>query len=298
MLQLTEKQILDKYQTLPPKIKEALESTSYFEKIENIGKWFDLSRDDVDVLETTVGYIFLGFLPPQNLFKETNDYLEAEEKIVVEVIREINRRVLFPSHEELEKLYRLSTHIEETVKIEEIKKIIPSAPPEKGEEKKVAPLPEIKIPPKSPEQKVEIKKGGPLILHEEKPIGEEKIKAPPKPFSFPFRVFAAKSKTEAPPPVRAKIEGFGGQPPAEKKKPTVFKKEPQKIVHYSELRTPLEPFGAPPESTKQEEVINLEIFQTTDNDHDKNHDNGGDDNKKQAPTSSPPKLEGNIVDLR
>lgn len=263
MLQLTEEQIVSKYESLSPKLKEVLGSDFYLERIQNIGKQFDLSADDVSVLTTATGYVVLGLVPPDNLFKEVNDYLDADERTVVEVIREINRQILFPLHSELEKLYKLPTHIEETIKLEEVK--IPE--PQKVEIKTVAPKPEA---PASGELK-------PLILHEEKSFGaaQDKPKAAPKPFSFPFKVFPAKPKAPAPPAVKARVEG------------------PERVVHYSELRTLLEPFG------KEEEVINLETFQA----------------EKSKPTPAPapkpevkpetkteekpqPKIDGNVVSLK
>lgn len=312
MFKLNEDQILTSYQTIPPKLKEALESDFYLERIKKIGDDFDLTIDDVNILSAAVGYVLLGFLPPDKLFKEINDYFDAEEKTVVEVVREVNRRILFPLHEELEKLYKLDLHIEKTIKVEEIKKreVLPAeeVPPEekeKSEKKpeesggKIISLEAFKIKEKPPERievKIEkktppapapeIKSSGatqedkPFILHEEKNVETERPKTPPRTFSFPFRIFPTKPTTESPKPIKARVE------------------EPiEKVVHYSELRTPLETNQKHPSQIQnlqnKEEIINLETFKPAKPPSEKRGEseiNTSEENR--------PKLEGNVIDLK
>lgn len=275
MIEATQQELAKKYNSLSGKLRDFLDSSQDFELIRKILKKYGLSDDDVEVLTSGVGYVLLGFIKPQELFQKTNEYLEADEKIVVEVIREINRQILYPLHNELEKLYKLETHIEEVLEKKQIQPII--------EIKKEAPKPPVEV-----EQKIQVEtkipkitkpveEGKPFILHEEKPVAEGK-KTITRPFSLPFKIFSSRSKPESPSPVKARVE------------------EPERIVHYSESRTPLEPFG------KEEEIINLETFQTeTEQSKPEPKPERKPEQKPETkPEESPPqpKLEGNVVDLR
>lgn len=291
MIQFNEEQLVKKYEALPPKLKEVIESSSVFEKVSQICQKYVLNDEDVQVLTSAIGLVILGLLPPHDLFQEINEYVEVNEKVLTEVIREINRQILFPLHEELEKLYRLSTHIEETVKIEEIKKPEPSSPPPiktPEQEQKI----EVKIPKATPvvptpaptinqppvETETATGEPKPFVLHEEKPLGQEKT-TPSRTFSFPFKIFPAKPKTETAPPVKARLEGL--------------EESSQRVVHYSELRTPFEAADVSPQPQK-EEIINLETFTRETKPETKP------ETKAEVKTDekNQPKIDGNIVNLK
>ncbi len=117
----------------------------------------------------------------------------------------------------------------------------------------------------------DITRGEPLIIHQEETPTEER-KRPFKSLEFPFGFFGKEGEAAPSEPVKVRVEV-----PKEKR-----------VVHYSELRTPLAPFQ------KQEEIINLETF-------------GRKPPEVKAPipaapikveaTKPQPKIEGNIVDL-
>ncbi len=304
MIKITsQQQVLDKYKNLPPKLKNALESSLNYELIEKIGQNYSLDSEDVETLRIFTGYVILGFLKPQNLLSEVNVYLIIDDKTVVDVIREINREILFPLHEELEKVYRLDAHIEktETAPIEEVTKKL--KPQEEiiilekiGEEKtkggSTEPIePALAI---KPRPSHEAKPGEPLILHEEKSLAEEIPRSSFRGLSLPFRIFRPKPASEQEKPVRASIETFGGTPKKDEK-------PEKKIVHYSEFRTALSPFETKgggelkkePELEKKPEIKTenpkslqekiQEIVAET---------------KNEKPDFVQPRLDGNIIDLR
>ncbi|MBI4034247.1 MAG: hypothetical protein HY378_01725 [Candidatus Brennerbacteria bacterium] len=261
MIHLQEQEIKERYQRLPRVLQDALNSPSRFGAIGEISEKYKLNEEDSMVLTTSVGMVLLGYIKPQNLFKEINEYLEADEKIVVEVIRDINRQVFVPLHKELEDLYGMKTHIEGELEKEQVEPVLKIKTEERKPEAEVKiPLEKLgesppvsrptgpatapsdaaqgkpaAVPPPVPAAPVgeEVK---PLIIHREeiqKPATEDKKF---KGFDFPFGIFE-KEGTKAMPsePVKVRVETPG-----------------KRVVHYSEYRTPVTPFGKP-----EEEIITI-----------------------------------------
>ena len=143
-------------------------------------------------------------------------------------------------------------------------------------------------------------KGQPLILYQKKLA--QKIKRPLiKTFSLPFKLFSSKTKPELhQPAVKAKIESLETfLKTTIKKRPLVAKIETplRRAVHYSELRTPISPFG------EEEELIDLTTLQKIKPKKSKNQSQttNAPESTKQSEITSPetqPKLEGNMVDLK
>ncbi len=100
--------------------------------------------------------------------------------------------------------------------------------------------------------KTESEKEKPLILHVEKTFApEEKSKKTFKGFSLPFKFFKSKQTQE---PVKADVETSLGLEKNEEliKKITPKAEDKKRVVHYSEFRTPLTPFG------ETGEIVDLE----------------------------------------
>ena len=56
MIKITsQQQVLDKYKNLPPKLKNALESSLNYELIEKIGQNYSLDSEDVETLRIFTG---------------------------------------------------------------------------------------------------------------------------------------------------------------------------------------------------------------------------------------------------
>jgi len=306
----TEQDIRRKYHTLPEPIREILNSPEYSDEVREINRKHGLDEGDSRVLTASVGLVFLGFIKPRELFREINEYLEADEKVVVETIREINRQIFNPFHKELENLHKLETHIESELD-EALKKQTPAI--EKGVE--VPPKKEMAVPPsqatgvRPPITVAEQPPAGePLIIHKEEgapvPVRAEK---PLKGLEPPFGFFGKEGAPVPEEPVKARIEGQGLMGGLTK---PLFKGEEKRVVHYSELRTPLAPFQKP------EEIINLETFGQKPQEvkapmpAPKGPFQGAASAKIETPkpaeppkttvpeTKPQPKIEGNVVDLR
>ncbi len=287
MIQLREREIREKYRSLPKTLQSILNSPAYSDEVRETIEKSRMSEEDAQILAASVGLVFLGFIKPQNLFNEINEYLDADEKVVTEVIRGINRQVFIPLHKELEDLYKLETHIEEELEKEFLE------PATKVEVQKAKPKEETKVvsekPPaiqqkpeeKKPPQETEIK---PFVIHKEErqesAVEDKKFKG----FDFPSGFFR-KEGGRVPPsePVRVRVEVPGKE--VDKNEPVSFGergsflgklirkkkddgksldkaplnrtrgKQNERVVHYSEYRTPLTPFGKP-----EEEIIDLQTF--------------------------------------
>jgi len=323
------------YKNLSPQLKEKITSYDASEFVSELGKEFNLSEEKIKTLAEIYGQTLIGFIKPENLLNEIKNKLvlndeEAEklikklEQIIKPLLEEINnlRTPMADIIALTKKTSEKTTFGEKTISLEKFK-------PEKTTQQIEIKIGKIPIPELNPDNASQNK---PFILHEEKKleIDQEKPKTPPKTFSFPFKIFTPKPASEPTMPVKAeiKIDGSDKQPPTEKKKLTIFKKEsPQKIIHYSEMRTILEPFtiksqeleNIKPKETKPEEIINLETLQPQTktfsplsqketkpkNNNFLNLETNSDsklknDAEKNQPvkTNSQPKLEGNTINLK
>jgi len=75
-MEISLKEIEKRFETLPPKLKLALESDEIAQKIEKIGKEFGIK--DLDRLVEICGYVFLKFLPLKDFQKEIEKEFQFE----------------------------------------------------------------------------------------------------------------------------------------------------------------------------------------------------------------------------
>ena len=214
MKQITEKILNEKYDELPSVLRDALNSESNSNAIEEISREHNLNEDDQELVKIYTSYVLLGFLPPKDLFRElVVFYPDTEEKKVVEIVRDINRRVFSAVHKELGDLYQPNRMVTEN----------------KGKEIEIS----INDFSSGAEETVPIiSSEKPFIIHQEKSQAPEEKKSSFKGFSMPFGFFKSKNQ---PAPVgkstRVEIETSGDSPKNEKR-----------TVNYNELRTSLSPF--------------------------------------------------------
>ena len=271
------------YENFPLLLKLTITDYHLAEIIFDLGNKIHLSNEKIKKLAEICGQALIGFIKQEEIFNEIKNKLTLDENTAKELDQKI-KEIIKPLEEEINNLQIsiadiISLAKKQTEKIKE-EKIIPleKFEPTETTTKKI----EVKIERKTPINKTEagdIVQNKPFILHEEKSLNteQEKPKITSKTFTFPFKIFATKPKLESTQPVKAeiKIEDPDKQTSPEKKKITIFKKEsPQKIVHYSEMRTPLESPLVEVELPKtemitpkekeikpSEEIINLEILQ-------------------------------------
>jgi hypothetical protein len=255
MLKISKQQALNRWDTLPNNLKEALFSEYNTETLWRICENQHLSDDKIEIVATLAGDVILGFLHPEDLAQEIRKDVNIVPEIAGAIASEINRKIFAPIRADLEKVYAPPSgeiEIEEVeaekrepeivenekpvlteirkpeapIKIieEEQPKII--APEEKpAEEKKEEPIEQ-----QSAEQ---MSSAEPLILHKEtelKPLSETKKSLKSSGGLFGF--LKKKEKTEEIKPVKAEVEGIETKPPKiEEIKPVETK---VKVVNYAE----------------------------------------------------------------
>lgn len=250
MPRVTAEQFAERWDTLPIPLRELLCSPSHGKLVWSTGAAHHLSDEKSGVVAGVVGDIIMGFIHANDLAREIGNRLDLNQEIASSIAREIDQKILSPFKEEILKNYNpiveeggqagiatrkigvpanlagpaTETPGTKTISLKELLEEKPTPVPVSGEG----------APPRE----------GPLIIHTEKPLAEEARKSAFKGFSLPLIGFFKPKTEEAAAPVKAEVET-----------PDAKKKEVPRTVHYSELRTPLSPFG------EGEELINLETFE-------------------------------------
>ncbi len=234
-----EQQVIGAYEKLPPKIQEAIDAISNLEIIQKISRKYKLSGDDGETLEMFTGFTLLGFIRPKNLLDEVAPILEVKEQTLVEILKEINREIFLPLHDDFQVLYQSQTSSWETNEEEQETnlriKIFEGGRNEKksSTETKVIEINELGLgkEERGEEKSVPISSNAPFILHEEKSAGTVAggRKSILKSIAIPLGFFKSKNQLSSQPakPIRVEIE---------------IPKSEKRVVNYSELRSSLSPF--------------------------------------------------------
>ncbi len=287
-MDIKEEEILEQYENLPARLKEALDSSFVYNIIEQITKRYLLKEKDQETIKYYVGLTLLGFIPPNKLLEEINlnEKLDIEERFLVEIIREINSRIFYPLHLELERIYRLKEHFEKkpsllTTQTTSIQETLKTTESEKTKEifseEKTINLDNLisdSEPIKISIHKEEIKpkeENEPLIIQEKEDLTPQK-ETKTKSFSLPFKLFSFKNlkKDNILEGIKVKIE------------------EPEKIVHYNEQRSNLE-FNE--ELIRPEKISQPEIKTEISSQKNENQEN-------QKSTLPLAQIEGNTIILK
>lgn len=283
---IDEKKITERLRLIPRTIEGLLNSEETQKTIQRIGREHFLDEERVNTLKQLAGLVLLGFVSQEELSREISDNLPLNQIHSRQLAEELGGAIFDPVKRDLERIYEpvIEPRPEEMVspKTTEVKEL----------EKETISLEEIGRESFGPATKIEVKKiengDKPLIIHreEKEETATEEAKKPFRGFDFPFKFFKTKEVlTET--PVKAKIET-----PASAKAPA-GKPVPKRVVHYSELRTPLTPF----EKT-EDEIINLETLTKKEpikpsvQSQKESSLSGTNEEKDEGP-----KLEGNIIDL-
>ncbi len=232
---ITENDIQERFNSLPDHIQDLLSSEQIGRLVSQIGKSHFLGKEKVETLEQVVTLILLGFVNLRDLKQELSEQLFLNYAHTVALAKELQVEIFSPIRGDLEQIYE----------------------PIEAEGYEVSDGGELgETPNREPNDgsfTVPVEEDGgdenkPLILHEEtstKPastVGESKFGDLSKAFSF-FRPKADTAGSASPTP--AKVE---------------TPKDEKRTVHYSELRTPITPFGQPSGS----DFISLEAFGRSD----------------------------------
>lgn len=141
-MNITQEELLKKYEELPEDLKKAMYSASTAEIIYELGKKYGLNIEETGDLTTEVAKIILGLDHPKNFISTLIDILGVPKEKAIEIAQDVNHQIFFPIREELKKLHGIGTSSELT----------PSAPSE---------LPQREAPLPRPEESVAVKQNIP-----------------------------------------------------------------------------------------------------------------------------------------
>lgn len=172
-----EQEIVLKYQTLPPSLRDALESHYGLNQVREIAKRYSLIGEDVEVVVQLFGLSLLGFLNPRNLAEELFNFLELRDKKAIDSLtEELIQKIFVPLKPELQNLYRTPSIFPEPTKKSARQPEVP-APASKE-----APAPAAETQPK--EQPVPIRKEG-VVTAGPVPVPLEALRIAPEPAPTP-----------------------------------------------------------------------------------------------------------------
>lgn len=100
------------YWQLPKELQDAIFSKETTETIENIGKRYELSEEEIGKLAEMVGYSLLGLLPPEDFEGELISEIKLSLEKAKKITNEITRYIFFPLKDFLETIYLKKTEPE------------------------------------------------------------------------------------------------------------------------------------------------------------------------------------------
>lgn len=231
---ITEEAVEERFASLPDHIQTLLASEQPARLVTQIGKSHFLGREKVEGLQQIVTLILLGFVNLRDLKQELSEQLFLNYTNTVSLAKELEAEIFAPIRNELEQIYEPveAGSAEETPEVPET--AVPTPIEEPADGSFTIPVSEVTAP------------DAPLMLHSERSVasasvGQGKFGDLSKAFSF-FR-----------PKVQAAERLVAAA--VEVPKAISEKRDDKKVVHYTELRTSITPFGQP-----EDDFINLESF--------------------------------------
>lgn len=236
---ITSTKIELRFLNAPDEIKGFLLSDEIPRVIDRIVRTHFLNEDRAVILQQLITLVLLGFISPNDLNFEIAERMFLNHTHANTLAKELEGQFFRPLKDLLEENYKPLSKTGEGV----VDEIQPDTEDGVGLEEKTitfaglgkgAPEPEEKLPITVSEgvsAEVAKTEENPFVLQEEKPVAET-VGPSLKKFSFSLGgFFGPKKKDDIPSegPVKAKIELFGGGKEDKEKR----------VVHYSELRTPL-----------------------------------------------------------
>ena len=105
MAQLTEQQILKRFDILPKHIKEFLTAGNNIDAVRQICTFHHFDTERTLMVEELVGLVILGFLSLTELSQKISETLHLNRKHSDDIAMEINRKIFAPIRDEIEKNY-------------------------------------------------------------------------------------------------------------------------------------------------------------------------------------------------
>ena len=103
--QIIQREILRRYDSLRPEIKNAMISMSSAEAIRDIGRKNSLDKKRTGVLAEEIGYILLGVIDRSNFVDDLTDILEVDKNKASEIAEETTQKIFVPVKDALIETY-------------------------------------------------------------------------------------------------------------------------------------------------------------------------------------------------
>lgn len=239
-LLITEQQVQKKYNSLPDKIRNVLDLENNVMVVEQICRQHHLDDERILIVNQLIALILLGFVSPNDFRQEIMDNTHLNYQHSDDITKEIYEKIFALIRSEIDKIYSpveiLTKESAPVAEVKEKKDTIDlrifekqkseeeiKKPIEIKEEAPVVPLPIEVI------SKTEIEPVGPLIIHKEietKPtLGKQRSLGGL--FGF-LKAQKEGEKIQEQKPITAEVEI-----------PIIEAPKPPKVVHYSDLKTPV-----------------------------------------------------------
>ncbi len=249
----TEQQLQKKYYFLPKNIKAILDSENNIEIARQICRVHHLNDEGkILIVEQLIGLILLGFVSADDLSREISENIHLNKQHADDISLEINRKIFAPIKNDIEKVYAplgvlaeeklgeenaplMEISKEQTIDLRQIVKQREEVQLPKIEVVKIVAEEEKK--PIGEVESFDIAQDKPVIIHKEAEV--KPILGIKKSLGGLFNLVG--KKEERPKPIEAQVEiGANLQSITDNLRPAIkIEKQPMRVVHYTEMRTPL-----------------------------------------------------------
>lgn len=239
MKEIPQEQRLERYDTVPQSLRNALNSEVIDELLQTIGEVHHLGEERTLKMTKIFGLIILGFIHPQDLQREISSELNIDKRLVDEIAHELQIKILNPLLPEINAAFNY--HI---TGIPAPSPTPPFSPPQPETVRPSFAPPQQEIVNVDREARAETQ---PFILHEER-ADVNQVRPTEETLMRPdFYEAPREGQEEVRPqrPMVARLE-IGGEEilPAKRGPQREVTEAPEiRVVHYSPLQTPVDPFG-------------------------------------------------------
>lgn len=249
MLQVTQEQAIERWDALPDNLREAIVSEDNADILWNLCRSNHLNEEKTRRVSLVAGDVLMGFMHPDadDIAREIRERTDIHPEIALAIAKELEKKIFSRLRSDLDRIYatpkspigggfsRLPEETEITAKLPEKETSEQTAGMKSLEapagipfSKDISATEKLETAPPAPKKAPEppIEEDKPFILHEEKAVFEPTASRE-KP-SVIFNPARRSAPSQTPKKVTVRIETPDGE------------SEASRVVHYSNLRTPLD----------------------------------------------------------
>jgi hypothetical protein len=103
---IPQQQLFDRWDTLPDSLRDAIFDEPTTDFIWKTSEDEHISDDQIYTISKLVGYVFMGFLHPEDLGEEIKERLNIDMRIAQAIQDDLNKRIFAPLRPDLDKVYK------------------------------------------------------------------------------------------------------------------------------------------------------------------------------------------------